>query len=164
MALTPETVAPTDGIVLDLGVEALHDSLRTVLSNLDSGVQDLPDGTMHIAYNDTAVFVDVSSQVLGDSILRTLVTIASPVLREVAVTPSLCEWVATHGWRYVFGHVTLDALLGTGRIEFQHRLLGEHLGAEEFEQAVLAVVGTADQLVETLQSRFGGLRYTDLRV
>ena len=45
--------------------------------------------------------------------------------------------------------------------EFQHRLLGAHLEADDFEASVLAVVGTADQLVETLQARFGGLRYTD---
>ncbi len=112
--------------------------------------------------------MDVSAPVLGESVVRSvvrsLVTIASPVFRDVVVSPPLCEWVATQGWRYVFGHVTLDALLGTGRIDFQHRLLGEHLGADEFEQAVLAVVGTADQLVETLQARFGGLRYSDLSV
>ena len=164
VTLSPDSVAQTQGPVLELGVEELRDSLRTILFNLDSGLEDLPDGTMRIAYNSTAVFVDVSAQVLGESVVRSLVTIASPVLRDVVVSPPLCEWVATQGWRYVFGHVTLDALMGTGRIEFQHRLLGEHLGADEFEQAVLAVVGTADQLVETMQARFGGLRYTDLSV
>ena len=161
MALRPETVSPTQEKVLDLGVEALRDSLRTILFNLDSGVEDLPDGTMRIAYSNTAVFVDIEMQVLGDSIARTLVTIASPVLREVVLTAPLCEWIATNGWRYVFGHVTLDAFMGIGEIEFQHRLLGEHLEADEFEASVLAVVGTADKLVETLQARFGGLRYTD---
>ena len=161
MALRPETVSPTQEKVLDLGVEALRDSLRTILFNLDSGVEDLPDGTMRIAYSNTAVFVDIEMQVLGDSIARTLVTIASPVLREVVLTAPLCEWIATNGWRYVFGHVTLDAFMGIGEIEFQHRLLGAHLEADDFEASVLAVVGTADQLVETLQARFGGLRYTD---
>lgn len=161
MALRPETVSPTQEKVLDLGVEALRDSLRTILFNLDSGVEDLPDGTMRIRYSNTAVFVDIEMQVLGDSIARTLVTIASPVLREVVITSPLCEWIATNGWRYVFGHVTLDAFMGIGEIEFQHRLLGAHLEADDFEASVLAVVGTADQLVETLQARFGGLRYTD---
>ncbi|MBJ7514217.1 MAG: hypothetical protein JHC94_07830, partial [Acidimicrobiia bacterium] len=80
----------------------------------------------------------------GDSIARTLVTIASPVLREVVLTAPLCEWIATNGWRYVIGHVTLDALMGIGEIEFQHRLLGAHLEADDFEASVLAVVGTAD--------------------
>ena len=161
MALRPETVSPTQEKVLDLGVEALRDSLRTIMFNLDSGVEDLPDGTMRIAYNNTAVFVDIEMQALGDSVARTLVTIASPVLREVVLTAPLCEWIATNGWRYVFGHVTLDAFMGIGEIEFQHRLLGAHLEADDFEASVLAVVGTADQLVETLQARFGGLRYTD---
>ena len=161
MALRPETVSPTQEKVLDLGVEALRDSLRTILFNLDSGVEDLPDGTMRIAYNNTAVFVDIEMQALGDSVARTLVTIVSPVLREVVITSPLCEWIATNGWRYVFGHVTLNAFMGIGEIEFQHRLLGAHLEADDFEASVLAVVGTADQLVETLQARFGGLRYTD---
>ncbi len=161
MTLRPETVSPTQEKVLDLGVEALRDSLRTILFNLDSGVEDLPDGTMRIAYNNTAVFVDIEMQALGDSVARTLVTIVSPVLREVVITSPLCEWIATNGWRYVFGHVTLNAFMGIGEIEFQHRLLGAHLEADDFEASVLAVVGTADQLVETLQARFGGLRYTD---
>ncbi len=161
MALRPETVSPTQEKVLDLGVEALRESLRTILFNLDSGVEDLPDGTMRIAYNNTAVFVDIEMQALGDSVARTLVTIVSPVLREVVITSPLCEWIATNGWRYVFGHVTLNAFMGIGEIEFQHRLLGAHLEADDFEASVLAVVGTADQLVETLQARFGGLRYTD---
>ena len=161
MTLRPETVSPTQEKVLDLGVEALRESLRTILFNLDSGVEDLPDGTMRIAYNNTAVFVDIEMQALGDSVARTLVTIVSPVLREVVITSPLCEWIATNGWRYVFGHVTLNAFMGIGEIEFQHRLLGAHLEADDFEASVLAVVGTADQLVETLQARFGGLRYTD---
>ncbi|MBJ7283066.1 MAG: hypothetical protein JHD40_08175, partial [Acidimicrobiia bacterium] len=161
MALRPETVTPTQGKVLDLGVESLRDSLRAILFNLDSGVENLPDGTMRIAYNNTAVFVDVEMQVLGDSIARSIVTITSPVLREVVLTSPLCEWIATNGWRYVLGHVTLDAFMGIGEIEFQHRLFGEHLEADEFEVSVLAVVGTADKLIEVLQTQFGGLRYTD---
>mgnify|MGYP006192413983 FL=1 len=59
MALRPETVSPTQEKVLDLGVEALRDSLRTILFNLDSGVEDLPDGTMRIRYSNTAVCVDI---------------------------------------------------------------------------------------------------------
>lgn len=161
MTLIPNLVEQIPGRVLELGVEELRESLREILLNLDSAVEDLADGTMRIAYNNTAVFVDVGAQALGESIVRTLVTIASPVLREVVISSPLCEWIATNGWRYVFGHVTLDAFMGVGEIEFQHRLLGEHLEADEFEASVLAVVGTADQLVETLQARFGGLRYTD---
>ncbi len=161
MTLIPNLVEQIPGRVLELGVEELRESLREILFNLDSAVEDLPDGTMRIAYNNTAVFVDVGAQALGESIVRTLVTIASPVLREVVISSPLCEWIATNGWRYVFGHVTLDAFMGIGEIEFQHRLFGEHLEADEFEVSVLAVVGTADKLIEVLQTQFGGLRYND---
>ncbi len=160
-SMSGDVVSQTPGKILELGAEELRESLREILFDLDSALEDLPDGTMRIAYNNTAVFVDVEMQVLGESIVRTLVTIASPVLREVVITPPLCEWIATNGWRYVFGHVTLDAFMGIGEIEFQHRLLGEHLEADEFEASVLAVVGTADKLVEVLHTQFGGLRYTD---
>lgn len=146
----------------------LRSRLAAMLNEIDAGFEEMRTGGFRVEVNSTAVFVtvhDASSfetpaDVFTDGPAE-VVTITSPVLRSVPVTNDLLSWVATEGWRFLFGHVTLEETDGLGDLNFQHRLLATRLDAEELDAAVVAVVATADQLDDELQARFGGERFID---
>lgn len=146
----------------------LRSRVAAMLNEIDTGFEEMHGGGFRVDVNSTAVFVTVDSSssftspaaVFPDGNAE-VVTITSPLLRNVPVTPALNAWVAAEGWRFLFGHVTLECTGETGDLNFQHRLLATRLDAEELDAAVVAVVGTADRLDDELQSRFGGERFVD---
>lgn len=146
----------------------LHALVATMLSEIDAGFEEVHSGGYRVEVNSTAVFVTVDSAtsfvspaaVFPDGPAE-VVTVTSPLLRNVPVTADLNAWVAAEGWRFLFGHVTLERNGEFCDLNFQHRLLATRLDAEELDAAVVAVVGTADRLDDELQSRFGGERFVD---
>ena len=146
----------------------LRPRLAAMLKDIDAGFEETPGGGFRVEVNSTAVFVtlhdasafDTPAEVFADGPAE-VVTITSPILRGVPIGPELYAWVATEGWKFLFGHVTLDVVDGRADLNFQHRLLATHLDAEELDSAVVAVVAIADQLDDELQSRFGGERFID---
>jgi len=144
-----------------VNIDEVKFSVRRILDGLDPNVEQMEDGSMRVAVNSTAVYVSVDLQDFAQGDSRSVITITSPVLRNVVLTDDLYKWIATMGWRYIFGHVTFEDATGFGEINFQHHLLGDLLDAEELEAAVIGVVGTADELDDALRGRFGGDRFVD---
>jgi hypothetical protein len=118
-------------------------------------------------------FTDVSTHVRfafkdhgtnDDGDPRTLVRITSPILRGVKPSPALYEWIAREGGQYFFGHVVaLDDTEEPGKLFLlmSHTLLGDYLDEEEVASAMWGVLGSADNLDDELQQRFGGKRWID---
>lgn len=86
----------------------------------------------------------------------------APVLHEVPITNELCHYVATEF--FVLGNLAIqeDDSQRTGRLDFQYRILANDIDQSELQAAISAVVGTADDLDDKLQRRFGGKRTADL--
>lgn len=148
--------------------EDLRLRLAAMLTEIDSGFEEMPSGGFRVEVNSTAVFVainDASSFETPADVFTggpaEVVTITSPLLRGVPLSNELIEWAATEGGRFLFGHVMLEHANGVADLNFQHRLLATRLDVEELDAAVVAVVATADQLDDQLQARFGGERFID---
>lgn len=146
----------------------LRSRLEAMLREIDAGFEGTNTGVFRVEVNSTAVFVtceDAASfgtpaAVFTDGSAE-VVTVTSPILRGVPMTDDLLRWVATQGWRFMFGHVTLEEIDGAANLNLQHRLLATRLDAEELDAAVVAVVAIADRLDDELQARFGGERFID---
>lgn len=96
---------------------------------------------------------------------RTVVLVMAPILASVPATPELFEWVARNGGSRWFGHVDVqDSEDNPGHVEmfFSHTLLGDFIDQPELETAMWAILGTADELDDELQEKFGGKRMEDL--
>ena len=95
---------------------------------------------------------------------RTLVRIGAPILFGVKPSPALYEWIARNGGTYYFGHVgAVDDKSEPGALflYMSHTLLGDYLDEEELASAMWGVLGSADDLDDELQKRFGGKRFAD---
>lgn len=95
---------------------------------------------------------------------RTLVRMASPLLRSVNPSPELFEWAAREGANYFFGHVlAVDDKNDAGKLVlfFMHTLLGDYLDEAELSAALWAVLRSANDLDEELEKKFGGKRWVD---
>jgi hypothetical protein len=141
-------------------------------------VQRLLTGPMGLKiqlHGDTigVVFTDLSTQVhiriidwgtSKDGVPRTLVRISSPVLRGVQPTQALYEYLAREAPRMWFGNIAVwddEESPGMLSLTLGHTLLGDYLDEEELSAAMFGVLGSADELDDVLQKRFGGKRWVD---
>jgi len=92
-----------------------------------------------------------------------IVRIWAPVVREIKPTPEFFKWAATEGQQYIFGSVTVMEAEGGKEClaAFDHTLLGDYLDPAELCSAIVLVAMTADEMDDTVRSKFGGKRYTD---
>jgi hypothetical protein len=112
----------------------------------------------------TAAFVEIQDWTPDkDGNPRTLVYVWAPLGRDVKPTEDLFHWAATDGQQFRFGGVTVieNKEAKTCLIQFDHMIMGDFLDPAELLAAVGAVLYTADDLDETVHTRFGGKRYTD---
>ena len=112
----------------------------------------------------TAAFVEIQDWTPDkDGNPRTLVYVWAPLGRDVKPTEDLFHWAATDGQQFRFGGVTVieNKEAKTCFIQFDHTIMGDFLDPAELLAAVGAVLYTADDLDETVHTRFGGKRYTD---
>jgi hypothetical protein len=112
----------------------------------------------------TAAFVEVQAWTPDkDGNPRSLVYVWAPLGRDVAPSDELFHWAATDGQQFRLGGVTVienkDAK--TCFLQFDYTILGDYLDPAELVSAVAAVMYTADDIDETVHTRFGGKRYTD---
>jgi hypothetical protein len=119
------------------------------------------------------VFTDASTQIhirvidwgkSKDGEPRSLVRISSPILRAVPPSPALYEYLAREAPRNWFGNIAVwddEEAKGMLSLTFGHTLLGDYLDEEELRAALYSILGTADELDDLLQKRFGGKRWTD---
>jgi hypothetical protein len=95
---------------------------------------------------------------------RSLVRISAPIVRGVKPTPALYEYVAREAPRLWFGNIAVwddDESPGMVSLTLGHTLLGDYLDEEELRSAMFGVLGSADDLDDVLQKRFGGKRWVD---
>ena len=112
----------------------------------------------------TAAFVEIQDWTPDkDGNPRTLVYVWAPLGRDVKPTDDLFHWAATDGQQFRFGGVTVieNKEAKTCFLQFDHTIMGDFLDPAELLAAVGAVLYTADDLDETVHTRFGGKRYTD---
>lgn len=111
-----------------------------------------------IYYGSTAVDVDIIEQEH-----RVLIFLNAPVVIGAPDTPELARWVAVEGQQMYFGTAALRPRDGgLADVWVHHTLLGDYLDEDELHNATAAVVNTADDWDDELQSRFGGKRVEDL--
>ena len=90
---------------------------------------------------------------------RVIVTVEAVVAFNVPESPQLLEHVAKESDSYLFGHLAIrEDRDEPGRYlaVFTHALLGNYLDEDELINAVIAVVGTANQIDDELVAQFGG--------
>jgi hypothetical protein len=119
----------------------------------------LIDGGFQVPYESTAVNIQVIDQ--ED---RVLIRLEAPLLRELASSPELFEWIATEGQDYFFGscqYVPIEGDLAPGLLLFHHTLLGDYLDSEELFGALAGIATAGADLDDELQAKFGGKRFMD---
>lgn len=133
----------------------VYDKVRDLLTSreLDLTVED---GSFQIRWDSAAVNIDIVEQE-G----RTLVQCHAPVLRELAASPELFEYVATEGQDYYFGSMHYVPDVNGGLLVLEHTLLGDFLDPDELDNVVDSLVIVANRLDDELQERFGGKRFVD---
>lgn len=141
-----------------MGAPELKDKIQRILTDKLGSVKIDRDGDI-VLENDSAIgFVSVRE--LGPD--TTVVKVASPVLRDVELTPALYEWVATEGQNRLFAHYrVVFPKNGAAMLMLEHDLLGDSLDPDELLFAVFSVMTGANDSDEELQSRFGGRRAAD---
>jgi hypothetical protein len=138
-------------------VAAVSQKVQRILTDMLGSVRVGKDGSFYMTNESAAIFVEVKEW--GDGVV---VKILSPMLRQVRATAEVYEWVATEGQSLWFAHArVVDRGEGLCDILMEQDLLGDTLDPEELTTAVSAVAITANDLDDKLQSRFGGIRWTD---
>jgi hypothetical protein len=125
----------------------------------------LEDDVIIVRFNDVSTQMNVRVLDWGknaDGDPRSLVRLSSPILWEVDPSPALFEWMAKSS--YYFGHLAAhDDSSAPGKLflVMSHTLLGDYLDEAELSSALYAILGTANELDDELQARFGGKRLAD---
>lgn len=118
------------------------------------------EGEFSVQHGSSRSFIRVWSPRPDDPEARTFVRIMVPLLLDVPESPELNEYVAFHGDDYILGHLSLyKTPEGELRVFFTHSLLGDYLDQAELENALFAILKTADDLDNELQGRFGGVTF-----
>jgi len=118
-------------------------------------------------------FTDASTQIhirvidwgkTKDGEPRTLVRVSAPILRDVAPSPALYEYIAREAPKLWFGNIAVwedEENKGKLSLTLGHTLLGDYLDEEELKACLYNVLGSADEMDDPLQKRFGGKRWVD---
>jgi hypothetical protein len=127
----------------------------------------LQGDTIGVVFTDSSTQVHIRILDWGkskDGEPRSLVRVSSPILRGVTPTPALYEYLAREAPRLYFGSIAVwddEEEKGKLALTLGHTLLGDYLDEEELKAALFGVLGSADDLDDQLQKRFGGKRWVD---
>lgn len=144
-------------------VDEARQKVQRILASEFNGVM-LNDDAFALRHGSTMVRISVhefGKDPQGNP--ASIVHVWAPLAREVEPTPEFYEWVATEGQRFLFGHVSLMKPEGQPGllVSFDHALLADYLDPAELVSTIMAMAAIADDLDETMKSRFGGKRYAD---
>jgi len=133
-------------------VEETSAKIQEILRKSFGKVTIDDDGDFVFPNESTVAFGRVHDWGHGD----VLFGVFAPVLRNVPITNELCRYVATE--QFALGHLTIREHDGgsIGELQFEYNILANDIDASEVEWAVTAVAGTANELDNKLQKRFGG--------
>lgn len=92
-----------------------------------------------------------------------LITMNSPLVHRIPMSPELIRWVAVEGRSNDIGGVFLvpSGEAGTCEIWLGHSLVGNELDEQGILATVYQLLVLADQLDDFIRERFGGTRYYD---
>lgn len=141
-------------------VDAVRARVQAILTEYGP-VQIDSDGDFSFAMGSTRVFIRALPHPNGEV---TVLRLFAPILINVPRSPELYEFVVRKADHMIFGHLTLadGDTDDTGTLLVTHKLLGDYLDSDELMYAAIGVVGTADQVDEDLQARFGGKRFEEV--
>jgi hypothetical protein len=135
----------------------VRDKVQKILSSNFNRVEIDRDGDITLRHESARMFVRCWAKEEDDA--PVIVAVESPLLLRVKPTPELFKHIALHSDDYVFGHLSAregdDGVL----VLFSYNLLGDYLDEEELLRACFGVLGTANDLDDELQSKFGGERF-----
>lgn len=135
-------------------IEVTRQRVQRMLADLFGSIEVDRDGDFTFRHGSTRVFISITDEFRG----HTLVNVRAITNLRVPPSPELFRYIATEN-NYIFGalrgHEGDEGVLVT----FRQTLLGDTLDPEELRTAVIAVAGTADDVDDEVQSRFGGDRF-----
>lgn len=109
----------------------------------------------------TNAFIDFD-EFDGKNGTTSFVEISAPILRQVPESEELYKWISMEGTSFRIGCVeAFPEENGTVFLRYKYALLADYLDEAELKNAVFAVLLTANELDEELQTKFGGKRYVD---
>lgn len=152
----------------------VKDKVQRFAKQLFNIVELNDDGSLSVPYESTHVFIEVFDMTSDDADFNafrrdndlsfTTVSVWAMVLMDVKPNNELYKWVAIDGQDYMLGGFKLVVLDdGLVNIVYRTALSGDNLDAGELKGALLAVATSADEMDETLKSRFGGKTVQDIR-
>ncbi len=152
----------------------VKDKVQRFAKQLFNTVQLNDDGSLSVPYESTHVFIEVFDMTSDDADFNafrrendlsfTTVSIWAMVLMDVKPNNELYKWVAIDGQDYMLGGFKLVVLDdGLVNVVYRAAVSGDNLDAGELKGALLAVATSADEMDETLKSRFGGKTVDDIR-
>ncbi|MGE3795523.1 MAG: hypothetical protein AB7I38_16580 [Dehalococcoidia bacterium] len=131
-------------------VERTTQQVRAMLEELTPFDVDA-DGDFTFRHESTQIFVRVGA--LGED--HTVVTVWAITNAGVPPSTELYRWLALNN-DWTFGSFQAEESSDGVSIIFRHALLGDFLDQAEFEVAILAIAGTADDLDDKIKYQFGG--------
>ena len=109
----------------------------------------------------TNAFIDFD-EFDGKNGTTSFVEISAPILRQVPESEELYKWISVAGTSFRIGCVeAFPEENGTVFLRYKYALLADYLDEAELKNALFAVLLTANELDEDLQTKFGGKRYVD---
>ena len=140
-----------------LTLDTVKNKLQKMLIELNGSIQIDKDGDFEIVIGSAHLFIRVV-EIGPDDNKRFVVRFFSPMVLKVPVTHELCLHIATEGTNYRFGciNLILEEDGKTGDLYFSHNILANDLDQSEVDNAIRAVLYTAEELDTELQKRFGG--------
>ena len=152
----------------------VKDKVQRFAKQLFNTVQLNDDGSLSVPYESTHVFIEVFDMTSDDADFNafrrendlsfTTVSVWAMVLMDVKPSNELYKWVAIDGQDYMLGGFKLVVLdNGLVNVVYRAAVSGDNLDAGELKGALLAVATSADDMDETLKSRFGGKTVNDIR-
>lgn len=140
-------------------VAATKEKVQAILTDVGPTSID-KDGDFSLQRGSTRVFVRVLAHPNGEV---TIVRIFAPVVVGLAPTPEFYEWYAENASNWVFGHLALSRSGdGTMIVNMVHTLLGDYMDRDELIYAALGILGSADDLDDEVQKKFGGKLLSEL--
>jgi hypothetical protein len=138
-----------------------RDGVASMLAGIVGRVELDADGDLSFPHESTRIHVGVRAFGEGSHV----VNVYAITNVDVALSPELYRYVATHGSDWVFGHLALiEGEDGKGLLIFRETLLADYLDAGELQTAVVMVAITADQVDDQIKEQFGGRLATDAAV
>jgi hypothetical protein len=130
----------------------LKDKVQRILTSEFNRVELDKDGGFTLRHESARMFIRCWE---GDQ--KTFVRLTCPIVFDVQPSAELFEHVAKTGGHYIFGNVFVgEASDGSVTLLMQHTLLGDYLDDQELIQAVIAMLGSANEIDDELAARFGG--------